>query len=220
MNEIKIVIVEDEQLIIEGLKLLLEHDDQIKVVATARNGVELFDLISEDNNDFDIILLDISMPEMDGLATLQNLNSKNLPYKVIMLTSHYNDGLIIRFLDEGVSAFLAKNEHPDELIKTIKKVHETGFHINNYLMQLIRDRRLINKNKRIKEELSQREIEILELICQEFTNKEIAEKLYISQRTVEGHRNRILEKTHSKNTAGIVLYAIENNVIDIVIQKY
>jgi DNA-binding NarL/FixJ family response regulator len=220
MTKIKVAIVDDEKLIVEGLKMLLEHDDMIVVTNTAYNGVDLFQQIQSGQFIADIILLDISMPIMDGIDTLLKINELKLPYNIIMLTSYYNDGMIIRFLDEGASAFLAKNETPEEVIFTIKNVAQKGFHINDHIMQLIRNRRLFAKTHKMQEELSEREKEILRLICNEHTNKEIADMLYISQRTVEGHRNRILEKIDCKNTAGIVIYAIEHKIIDIKGTKY
>ncbi|MFM2395224.1 MAG: hypothetical protein RLZZ546_3207 [Bacteroidota bacterium] len=220
MTKIKIAIVDDEKLIVEGLKMILEQDSYLAVTNTAHNGIELFDQINQGRFLADIILLDISMPLMDGIEIFKKLNELKLPYKVIVLTSYYNDGMIIRFLDEGVSAFLAKNEALDELTATIKNVFHKGFHINEYILSLIRNRRLKPKASKIHEELSDREKEILKLICNEHTNKEIADFLYISQRTVEGHRNRILEKIDKKNTAGMVIYAIENNIIDVKVRKY
>lgn len=217
---IKLIIAEDENLFIQGLRMIFSQNPDIKIIETANNGRELIDIIVKDKLEPDIILLDLSMPVLDGIDTLLELNQMNLSAKVIILSSHYNDSIIIKLLDEGVSAFLAKNEHPDEVIKAIVEVHKKGFYINDYIMQLIRNRRLLAKKKQLHTELSNRELEILKLICQEFTTKEIAEKLYISPRTVEGHRNRILEKTHAKNTVGIVLYAIEHKILELNINKY
>ena len=106
------------------------------------------------------------------------------------------------------------------VIKTINKVAEKGFYINDYILQLIRNRRLLANRKQLHADLSKREIEILKLICEENTNKEIAEKLFISPRTVEGHRNRILDKTNSKNTVGLVIFAIEHSLIDVNISRF
>jgi DNA-binding NarL/FixJ family response regulator len=216
----KIAIVDDEQLIIEGLKMILETDPEIAVVHTAQNGKELFDIISSGTFEAEAILLDLSMPVLDGYDTLLQMQSLNVNTKVIILTSHYNDSLIIKLLDEGASAFLAKNEDPHEVIRTIKNVITRGFHMNDYIAKLIKDRRLLAKTKVIKEALSIRELEVLRLICHEYSTKEIADKLYISPRTVEGHRNRIIEKINCKNIAGMVVYAIEHRIIEVNISKY
>lgn len=219
MNKLKVAIVDDEQLMIKGIRMLLEQEDQIEVTCEASNGQELLDLIGI-GLDADIILLDLSMPILDGVDTLAELNKMDAEYKVIILSSHYNDSLIIKLLDEGVAGFLAKNADPEEVVETILKVGEKGFHINDHILQLIRQRRLLAKNKHKTSSLSSREVEIINLLCSEFTTKEIADKLFISPRTVEGHRNKILEKTGKKNIAGVVVYAIEHNLFSVKISKY
>ena len=220
MTKYKVAIVDDEKLLQEGMKMILEKDNKIEVTNLASNGQELLDQIDNNTMEADIILLDLSMPVLDGIDTLLELNKRKLPHHIIILTSHYNDSIILKLLDEGAAGFLAKNEDPNEVIKTVIQVGEKGFHINDYILQLIRKRRLLSAQKKLKLELTKREIEIIGLICQELTNKEIAEKLFISPRTVEGHRNRILEKTQCKNIAGVVIYAIEHNLFDVNISKY
>ena len=216
----KITIVDDEQLFKAGVKLLLELEADIEVIHEASNGQELLDLVEEPNFQSDVILLDLSMPVLDGIDTLRILNERDHGFKIIILSSHYNDSIILKLLDEGVSGFLAKNEDPGVVMHTIRKVAENGFYINDYILQLIRNRRLIAKTKETIVGLTTRELEIITLICNEFTTKEIAQKLYISPRTVEGHRNRILEKTKCKNIAGVVVYAIEHNMYEVNITKF
>jgi DNA-binding NarL/FixJ family response regulator len=220
MTKTKVAIVDDEILMIKGMKVLLEQEGDIIVTNEATNGRELLDLIISRSLDADIILLDLSMPEMDGVDALKEINRFDEEYKIIVLTSHYNDSLILKMLDEGVSGFLAKNENPEDVINTIRKVAQKGFHINDHVLQLIRQRRFLAKKKNNKESLSKREIEIIEHVCNELSTKEIAEKLFISPRTVEGHRNRILEKTGCKNIAGVVVYAIEHNLFAVNISKF
>lgn len=220
MTKYKVAIVDDETLLRQGMKMILEQGNNIEVTNVAENGQDLINQIDANTFDADIILLDLSMPVMDGIDTLLELNRRDLSYNIIILTSHYNDSIILKLLDEGAAGFLAKNEDPSEVIKTVIQVGEKGFHINDYILQLIRKRRLLSAQKKLKLELTPREIEIIGLICQEYTNKEIAEKLYISPRTVEGHRNRILEKTQCKNIAGVVIYAIEHKLFDVNISKY
>ncbi len=220
MTKLKIAIVDDELLFIQGMKLILEQNEMLEVTNTAKSGLELLGQLNSGEFEADIVLLDLSMPEMDGIDTLLKLNTMNVSVQVIILTSHYNDAMIVKLLDEGVAGFLAKNEDPQEVINTILKVGEKGFHINDHILQLIRNRRLLAKKNKLSEHLSPREIEILKLICQEHTNKEIAQKLFLSTRTIEGHRNRMLLKTQSKNTAGLVLYAVINNIVTIDNSKY
>jgi DNA-binding NarL/FixJ family response regulator len=220
MTKIRVGIVDDERLFIQGMRMILEQDEDLTVSFEAENGLELLEKLAEDENIADIVLLDLAMPLLDGVDTLLKIISLSIPIKIIILTSHYNDSMIVKLLDEGASGFLAKNEHPDIVIQTIKGVHRKGFFINDHIMQLIRDRRLLAKRKLVDIDLTYREIEILKLICKEYTNKEIADKLKISSRTVEGHRKSILEKIDCKNTAGMVIYAIEHKLYDVHISPF
>jgi len=220
MTKIRVGIVDDERLFIQGMRMILEQDEDLTVSFEAENGLELLEKLAEDEHLADVILLDLAMPLLDGVDTLLKIISLSIPIKVIILTSHYNDSMIVKLLDEGAAGFLAKNEHPDIVIQTIKGVHRKGFFINDHIMQLIRDRRLLAKRKLVDIDLTHREIEILKLICKEYTNKEIADKLRISSRTVEGHRKSILEKIDCKNTAGMVIYAIEHKIYDVSISPF
>jgi len=220
MTKFKVTIADDENLFIKGMKLILEQEDDLIVTNEVNNGKELIDLLDEEDHEVDVILLDLSMPVLDGIDTLIEINKTKPGYKIIILSSHYNDSIILKLLDEGASGFLAKNEDPDEVINTIRQVASKGFHINDYILQLIRNRRLLAKNKDILSNLSSRELEIIKLMCMEYTTKEIAKELFISPRTVDGHRNRILEKTGCKNIAGVVVYAIVRNIFKVNINRY
>lgn len=220
MHKIKVAIVDDVHLFIDGMSLILELDDLLEVSFTAVNGQIMIDHLAKSDQEIDVILLDLEMPVMDGVDTLRAIIKNEFDVKVIILTSHYNDGTIIRLLEEGASGFLAKNEKPDIVIETIKGVYEKGFYFNNYILQLIRNRRILASKKEQTEELTKREIEVLKLICEEYTNKEIADQLSLSSRTVEGHRQNIIVKTGCKNTVGLVIYAIEHQIIDVTISKY
>jgi len=220
MTKIRVGIVDDEQLFIKGMQMILEHSENIEVVFSAQNGLEFLTQIEDVQTKVDVVLLDLSMPVLDGVDTFLKLMEMKVSIKIIILTSHYNDGMIIKLLDEGASGFLAKNENPDNVILTIEKVYKNGFYINEYIMQLIRNRRLLSNHKQDHIDLTSREIDVLKLICQEYSNKDIGEKLKISTRTVEGHRLSIFEKTNCKNTAGLVIYAIEHKLIKVNISKY
>jgi DNA-binding NarL/FixJ family response regulator len=220
MTKVRVCIVDDERLFIQGMCMILELDESIQVVMTACNGQDFFEKLKDTQTAIDIVLLDLQMAKMDGVDTLLKIASMQLSMKVIILTSHYNDSMIMRLLEEGAAGFLAKNTNPDEVIETIKMVHEKSFHINSYIMQLVRNRRLTADRKKQIADLTQREVEVLKLICMEYTNKEIGDQLFISPRTVEGYRQSILEKTQSKNTAGLVIYAVEHQYIDIKVSKY
>lgn len=213
----KIAITDDEALFRKGMEMILSDCDDCEVVFEAENGQELLDRLETTEKAPDVILLDLQMPVMDGVDTLKALQEKYSELKVIVLTSHYNASMILRLVEEGASAFLPKNVDPDELVRTIQNVIDKGFHYNSYIVQLLRERMLFGKPRTLVlvEELTKREKEILLLICDQYTNKEIADKLFISSRTVEGHRNKMLEKTRSKNTVGLIIYAIENGLVSV-----
>lgn len=220
MTKKKIVIVDDELLFRRGLSMLLGQEQDLEVSHEFENGQQLVDAVGDASFLSDVILLDMSMPVLDGIDTVRALNALDSQLKVVILTSHYNDGIILRLLDDGVSGFLAKTADPSDVIHTVRQVAEKGFHINDYILQLIRNRRLMSKRKASAETLSAREIEVLTLLCEELTTREIAKKLYISPRTIEGHRNRIMEKIDCKNIAGMVVYAIEHNHYQVNISRY
>lgn len=220
MDKIKIGIVDDEKLFIKGMQMIINSEADLTVTYQAENGSKFFDDIAAGKVEVDIVLLDLSMPIMDGVDVILKTASMTLPFKIIVLTSHYNDSIILKLLDEGASGFLAKNEDPTTVLITIRNIAQRGFYINDYILNLIRHRRLLSRKKPIQSDLTPREIEVLKLICREFTNKEIAEKLFISARTVEGHRKSILEKTECKSTAGLVIYAIEHQFISVNVSKF
>ncbi|MCB0651628.1 MAG: response regulator transcription factor [Saprospiraceae bacterium] len=213
----KIAITDDEALFRKGMEMILSDCDECEVVFEAENGQELLNQLETTEKAPDVILLDLQMPVMDGVDTLKALQGKYSELRVIVLTSHYNASMILRLVEEGASAFLPKNVDPDELIRTIQNVVDKGFHYNSYIVQLLRERMLFGKPRTLVlvEELTKREKEILLLICDQYTNKEIADKLFISSRTVEGHRNKMLEKTQSKNTVGLIIYAIEHGLVSV-----
>ena len=216
-NKYKIALTDDEALFRKGMEMLLQDCDFCEVIIEAENGAELLTALENAQSLPDVILLDLQMPVLDGVDTLKLLQRDYQDINIIVLTSHYNSSMILKLVEEGASAFLPKNVDPDELMETIKNVVEKGFHYNAYIVQLLRERMLFGKprKKASVDELTKREKEILMLICDQFTNKEIAEKLFISSRTVEGHRNKMLEKTQSKNTVGLIIYAIENGLVSV-----
>ena len=213
----KIVLTDDEALFRKGLSRILSDCDGCEILFEAENGLDLLAKLKVATELPQLILLDMQMPEMDGVDTLKALQKAYPDIKVIILTSHYNATLIVKMIELGASSFMAKNTDPDEVLATIKNVIDKGFHYNDFTVQLLRERMLVGKpkSKIILDELTKREKEILLLICDQHTNKEIANKLYISPRTVDGHRNKMLEKTLSKNTVGLIIYAIENGIFSL-----
>jgi len=216
----KIGIIDDEFLFAKGLELMLKQEEQFDVKIIGQNGKELLNYLDQTDEMPDVILLDLSMPELDGVDTLLALNKRENYPRIIILSSHYNPGIIVRTITEGASAFLNKNEKIEEVMRTVLNVAEKGYYFNEYVFNLLRQRRLSSKVDQKGIDLTEREIEILKLICEELTNKEISEKLFISSRTVEGHRNNLLIKTGAKNTAGLIIFAIEHDIYKVKISKF
>jgi DNA-binding NarL/FixJ family response regulator len=168
----------------------------------------------------DILLMDMSMPEMDGLELSKILFAIYPTVRIIVLSVHNQERIIATMITAGASAYLFKNCDRQELILAIKTTHQTGFYINRQALLAIQETaNMRNKTvRRLEEEtngLTVREKEILTLICQEKSSIEIAESLFLSVRTVEGHRNNILLKTQSRNTAGLVIFAVKHQLIQV-----
>ena len=218
-QKIQIVIVDDEQLFRKGLSFLLEKEPQFQILFEAENGQVLIDTLDPDNLP-DIILMDLKMPELNGVEATKIIHKEYPDIKIIALTSYDGKTFITNMIDVGASSYLLKNTSPKVMIQTIKEVYEKGFFYDEKVLKTIHQNLLSSSGKRIKSDLdkkllSKREIEILELICEQYTTNEIAEKLFISPRTVDGHRNNLLLKTESKNVAGLVIYGIQKKLIEL-----
>ncbi len=217
-SQIKLALIDDEQLILEGVKMLLSNEKNISVRLTSDNGSDFIDqleLLSEE--DFpDIALVDVQMKPMNGFELVEILKEKYPDLKIIILSSHYKTSILGYMVKLGVSAFLPKNSNKKTFIDAITMVDKNGvfFTAEDHQMLFTYMNSTAKKNSlfETEDELSEREKDVVKLICQEFTNNEIGEKLFISPRTVESHRQRILEKIGAKNTVGIVIYAIVNNI--------
>lgn len=214
---IKIALVDDEALFVEGLSLLFLNVELIHVSLTANSGHALLDLLENSTkSDFpDIALVDIQMKPMNGFDLVESLKDKYPDLKIIVLSSHYKSNVLGHMIKLGVSAFIPKNANKELLVTAIESVNNTGVYFTQtdqeMLMQFMN-----SKSKKltlnVNGELSKREIEVVKLICCEHTNQEIADQLFLSKRTVESHRQRILEKVGAKNTVGLVVYAIANDI--------
>ncbi|WP_345992167.1 response regulator transcription factor [Chryseobacterium sp. Chry.R1] len=220
-SKIKIALIDDEQLILEGIKLLLSNEQNISVTLTSDNGPDFINnLESLTENSFpDIALVDVQMQPMNGFELVGILKEKYPDLKIIILSSHYKSSILGYMVKLGVSAFLPKNSNKKTFIEAITMVHKNGVYFTAEDHQMLFSYMNSSSKKKslfeMEDELSEREKDVVKLICQEFTNNEIAEKLFISPRTVESHRQRVLEKIGAKNTVGIVIYAIINHIYSI-----
>lgn len=214
---IKIGIVDDEVLIVQLLEDYFRKSDEINVVLKAYDGSELIKQLAETREHPDIVLLDLRMKEMDGVETTTVLKDRFPDIKIIVMSSHYMSTFMGYMLKTGVNAFIPKEISPDFLTTVIKSVSQHGYYFSEEHVSVMRSQIApkVPKPKLTKQEvLSERELEILKLICQQMTSQEIADKLFIARRTVEGHKGNLLLKTSVKNTAGLVIYAIQNNLIN------
>jgi DNA-binding NarL/FixJ family response regulator len=218
MNPIKIVIVDDHKIIRVGLRGLLEREQDISVVAEAENSDEVLKLL--ETIQADVVLMDIDLGGTDGISTTRLIKQKTPAIHVLGLTMHEEPDYIIKMLEAGASGYLLKNAGREELLTAIHTVAKGDSYfsqkVSATLLQAITRRKeaVANSQKsQMQSPLSDREIEVLKLIAQEYTNGEIAEKLFISIRTVDTHRRNLLEKLQVKNTVGLVKYAIDKGII-------
>ena len=215
MNIIKLFILDDHQMLLDGLKALLVNESRYSIIGEANNGTLALELISE--NLPDIVITDINMPEMDGIQFTKLLLEKHPKVKVIALSMFGEKSTISEMLEAGVSGYILKNTGKQELIDALEKVASGGKFLSDEV--LVEMMKAITENEERKEEetkahLTDREKEIIKLIAKEFNNAKIGEMLFISERTVETHRKNIFRKTGTKTVVGLIKYAIENKLID------
>jgi len=213
-EKLKVYIADDHTIFRKAMVSLLQSFPRIGTVKDAENGRELLNLVKEEEPD--IVLLDLQMPIMDGSETCENLYNKYPDVRVIVLSMHDSERYIQHMMDLGARAFLFKNVEPDELEQAIYSVADKDFYHNELIASILRKSLREKHNLRrpdFKQELTEREREILLLICQEYSTKEISSRLSLSDRTVENHRAKIMEKTGVKNIVGIVRYAYEQGLL-------
>ena len=217
IKTIKIIIVDDEILFRKGISFLLGREANIEIIFEAANGDELISFLRNNkSNHPDIIIMDLKMPIINGVEATKIIHAEFPELKIIALTSYNSKSFVANMIDVGAVSYLIKNATPQELMKTINEVSKKGFYYTDYVMKIIQADLLTNKKTKSNFDsnfLSPREIEVLKLICTQKSTVEIAEQLFISPRTVEGHRNNLLLKTDSRNIAGLVVYAVQNQFI-------
>ncbi|MEL6637831.1 MAG: response regulator transcription factor [Bacteroidota bacterium] len=215
-SSIHLGIVDDELLFRKGLRALISEREEIEVILEAGNGQELLDQLREGPIP-DVLLLDLNMPVLSGVETTKALQKSHPEIRIIILTTHYSKGFIVKMIELGAASYLPKNSEPEEVAETVLTVAAKGFYYNDHVMNVIREnmQRKVKRHHLAHVEISSREKEVLQLICEQYTTAEIATKLFISPRTVDGHRNNLLEKTGARNTAGLVVFALENKVVEL-----
>jgi DNA-binding NarL/FixJ family response regulator len=215
MNKIQIAIAEDQVLFAQGLTRLLNQRKDMEVVFHAVNGRELLEKLT--NHNVNVILMDLKMPVLDGRETTVQVK-KAYPDMCIIALSMYNENAFITdMVEAGANGFLSKDTPIEEVVEAIHEVVKSGYYFNARVSkamvgELIRTKRV--KPVFYQSNLTQREIEILIKICEEKTRQEIAEELFISTRTFDGHREALMQKTGTRSTAGLVLFAIRNGLVN------
>jgi len=215
---IRILIADDHAIFRDGLKLLLKKLDSntVRLVGEAENGEELIEMTSK--ADPNIILTDIQMPLLDGIEATRRIKKVNPNVQIIALSMFNEDHLVVDMLEAGASGYLLKNTSKNELEQALRIVHEGGVYFTPeasvHLTKTIKQTAKPHKAAKLPK-LTDREIEIIHLICKGKTNKEIASELYLSPRTIESHRENIYEKTETRSSAQVAIYAIRNNIIDL-----
>lgn len=209
---IQVIIADDHPIVRAGLKQIIADDIDIAVKAEAENGASLLKQIRQ--SDFDVVLLDLTMPGMDGLDVLKQLKIEKPRLPVIILTIHPEAQYALRLLKAGAAGYLTKESAPDELVNAIRKVYNGGKYISTALAERIAFALDADADRMPHEALSDREYQVLCLIASGKTVSEIAETLNLSVKTVSTYRSRILEKMQMKSNAELTHYAIQNQLVE------
>jgi DNA-binding NarL/FixJ family response regulator len=218
MNEIRILLAEDHLVVRNGIKLLLNSQSDLNVVADVNSGKEALEILNS-GLEVDIVITDLGMHNIDGLQLIQEVSDRFPKLKVIVLTMLDCEQHVIKAFEYGAKGYLVKNVGSDELIFSIMHVSKGGRYLcEDLTMSFIQSgiERLKGKNFEIEPielDLTSRELEVLELLGEGYTNLEISKKLFLSKRTVEGHRQNLIDKTKSKNTPALIKFAVLNGLI-------
>ncbi len=219
-NKINIGLVEDQLLFREGMKAILGNWQELEVVFESPDGYSVIEKLDSCTKLPHVMLVDLTLPpfgkmEYSGLQVTRVLVDKYPQMKILILSVHEDDNFINQLIENGAHGYLSKGCNPKEIYDAIVSVQSKGSYINERTLKAIQNN-LTKKpsNRQINLKLSKREEEVLQLVCQQLTAEEIGEKLFISTKTVNGHRTHLLEKTGSRNVTGLVLYAIKNNILE------
>lgn len=221
---IRLILVDDHKIIRDGLRSILKEESSVQVIGEANNGQELKQLLESGIEMPDVILMDINMPEMDGFETVRWVRENKPQIRVLVLSMLENEKYVSRMLEAGASGYLLKSTGKDELLHAIMNVaggnHYICTDISLRLLRRVGDPGssdtvvAADGTLRRQCDLTKREMEVLRLISDGLTNAEIADKLFTSKRTIESHRQNLIEKTKTKNTASLIKYALVNGLID------
>ncbi|MES2478020.1 MAG: response regulator transcription factor [Bacteroidota bacterium] len=212
---IRYAIADDHKIFRQGLKLVLDDDSSLLLAGEAENGKELMEILQ--STKVDIVLLDLKMPDMDGFEATQEIRKCYPDVKIIILTMHSEESFIIHLLELGANGYLIKNTGASEILKAIHTVYETNYYFNEMVSKTLLKKIAVNDHYKPRNvhkiELTEREKQVLVLICEEKNAAEIGAVMFLSPRTIEGIRGTLLEKIKVRNIAGLVLYAVKNGLV-------
>ena len=214
---LNVLLAEDHNIVRNGIKMLLEMDSTINVVGEAMDGLQALEMVQK-GMEVDIILADVNMPEIDGITLIGKVKAFNPNIRVMILSMLDNEKYVSQAFMEGASAYMLKSVSADELVFSIKHVSAGNKYLCSELSIRLLDRLIQKSNMEyggvdISKNFSMREIDVLHLIAEGLTNAEMSDRLFISKRTVEGHRQSLIEKTGSRNTAALIKYAVLNGIV-------
>jgi len=214
MNKIKILIADDHKIFRDGIRSILEKENDLEVVDEAANGNEVIEKLA--TTSVDVVILDIDIGKPTGIEVTEIISEKYPVVRVLILSMIGLHDFVIQALEKGATGYILKNTGKDEVITAIRSVAKGDSYFSKEVSTILVEH--LNRPRTIKKRpegipLTAREVEVLQLIAQEYSNPEIAEKLFISIRTVDTHRRNLLEKLGLKNTAGLVKYAISKGLL-------
>lgn len=217
MEKIKIILVDDHQMFRDGVKSVLSDEENIEIIGEVGHGNDLYKLLKSLHPD--LVITDISMPDISGIEIAKYVTENYPNIKILMLSMHTNAEFITKSLSVGANGYLPKDTSMNELLEAINSIHRGENYFNkeisdNILKSIIEKSKAENHSEK-KKYLTKREKEIVSFVVDGFTNKEIAEKLFISIRTVDSHKNNIMQKLNLKSSVELVKYAIKNNLAHI-----
>lgn len=212
-KKIRVTIAEDHHVVRKGLVGIVQAFERVGQVKEAENGKDLLNQLGEEL--VDVVLMDLEMPLVDGTTASAEIVSRFPSVKIVVLSAFEEDSIILKLLEIGVHGYLLKKTQPKELERAIYSVYDNDFFQSELVTRVMRQGVKRKKQRVYKtgHEISEREMEVLKLLCQEFSAKEIGEKLNISEKTVHSHRLHLMEKTNAKNTVGLVLFALEHGIL-------